>query len=83
MAELTAQQVDSLLDRLANDDAFRETFQKDPKAAVAELGLPPECAGCMGVKNLASKKAIAESREALRSQLVGTLAFNVHDLDAR
>lgn len=84
MAELTAKQVDSLLDKLANDDAFRSLFQTDTKAACAQLGLPPECAGCFsGVKNLASKETIANSRDALRTQLVGSLAFNVHDLDAR
>ena len=35
-----AQMLD-LLGRLANDDAFRNRFEKNPPAALAEVGIPP------------------------------------------
>jgi putative modified peptide len=35
-----AQMLD-LLGRLANDDAFRDRFEKNPPAALTEVGIPP------------------------------------------
>ena len=31
-----------LLDRLANDDGFRDRFEKKPSAALVEVGIPPD-----------------------------------------
>lgn len=36
-----AQMLD-LLGRLANDDDFRSRFEKNPPAALAEVGIPPD-----------------------------------------
>ncbi|HET9189569.1 MAG TPA: NHLP-related RiPP peptide [Rudaea sp.] len=36
-----AQMLD-LLGRLANDDGFRSRFEKNPSAALAEVGIPPD-----------------------------------------
>jgi putative modified peptide len=36
-----AQMLD-LLGRLANDDAFRDRFEKKPSAALVEVGIPPD-----------------------------------------
>ncbi len=36
-----AQMLD-LLGRLAKDDAFRDRFEKNPPAALAEVGIPPD-----------------------------------------
>ncbi|HEY9144258.1 MAG TPA: NHLP-related RiPP peptide [Arenimonas sp.] len=71
-----------LLDKLASDDDFRETFQKDPRKALAQVGHAPAADAsvkegiwsCMSVSKLADKKAIAESRDTLRKQLATTQA---------
>ena len=72
---------DKLLDKLSKDDDFRKKFQADPRAAVASLGyVTPEedfgiegqdpCLCLTGMSdNLASKEAIAKSRDKLREQL--------------
>ncbi|KFN49572.1 NHLP-related RiPP peptide [Arenimonas composti] len=70
--------VDKLLDKLATDDDFRAAFQNDPRQALASLGYGPAAdAGvqrgawmCLAVSQLASKDAIAASRDALRAQLL-------------
>jgi putative modified peptide len=75
--------VDTLLDKLSNDDAFRAQFQINPRAALAMVGhraaaeARDEDAGiwrCLGVTQLASKEAIRASREVLRRQLTASQA---------
>lgn len=66
-----------LLDKLASDDAFRDTFQKDPRKALAQVGHAPAADAsvkegiwsCMSVSKLADKQSIASSRDTLRKQL--------------
>jgi putative modified peptide len=70
---------DKLLDKLSHDDDFREQFQLDPHAALAQLGhATPDAdrgiAGtdpvvCMGSMQLASKDAIRAARADLHDQL--------------
>ncbi|PZO08002.1 MAG: putative modified peptide [Lysobacteraceae bacterium] len=70
--------VDTLLDKLSTDDAFRDQFQKDPRQALASVGhvdakdttVDEGAWACMGVNQLASKEAIKASRDALRTQLL-------------
>lgn len=73
---------DKLLDKLSSDDKFRERFQSDARAAVAELGYETPAADvglegsdpllCMSSGTaLASKEDIKASRAKLREQLSG------------
>ncbi|KAF1700553.1 NHLP-related RiPP peptide [Pseudoxanthomonas suwonensis] len=63
-----------LLDRLASDDAFRDLFSSDPRAALSSLGhevSAEETLACMRTNVLASKDEIASARDALRTRLTG------------
>jgi putative modified peptide len=83
--------VDALLDKLSTDDAFRDRFQADPRAALASLGdeearnAPPDAPGawaCCKVTKLASKEAITASRAELTKQLSGAVMFTPFKLQA-
>jgi putative modified peptide len=73
----------TLLDKLATDDAFRELFQKDATAALAQIGYAvPAGEGNGGVclqlaagESLASKESFARDRATMESRL-GGLPFN-------
>jgi putative modified peptide len=77
--------VATLLDKLGSDDTFRDLFQKNPAAALKQVGAPePEnCAACMTVTKLASKDTIKASSQALTAQLTGTLEQTPVTLNAR
>lgn len=90
--KLSEDTVDSLLDKLATDDDFRASFQKDPRAALAAVGHKPSADAkvvegawmCMGVSQLASKEAIKASRTALRQQLLAAKAgYNPISLEVK
>ena len=75
--------VDSLLEKLGSDDAFREQFQSSPRAALASLGHQAAASAkdgeagvwaCMATASLASKTSINDSRVALRQQLLTSMA---------
>lgn len=71
--------VDRLLDKLGSDDAFRDQFQADPRAAVESLGhrVAQEDAAdlmCLKCNSLADKKDIQASREGLRKELLSRTA---------
>jgi putative modified peptide len=76
--QLSEEVADRLLDRLATDDDFRATFQTDPRAALAAVGHAPAADSrvasgawsCLSVSSLASKEAIAASRDTIRRQLM-------------
>lgn len=76
---------DKLLDKLSNDDDFRALFEKNPRAALRQVGHetpeadrdvkgadPLVC--CYGIKTLASKEQIQAARAELKAQLT-TLPF--------
>lgn len=81
---LSEKTADALLDKLSSDDAFRSAFQADPRQALASLGHadaadPNIVEGawtCMAVRQLASKEAIRNARQALHRQL--TAARSAH-----
>ena len=81
--EPTKQQVDSLLDKLSNDDAFRKQFEGDPVAALMRLGVSIDAACCKDFTTLASKEELAQARESLQKTLASTLDQSVHKLEAR
>ena len=71
--------VDRLLDKLGSDDAFRDQFQADPRAAVASLGhrpAPGDAADLMCLKcaRLAGKEDIQKARDGLRKELLSSTA---------
>ncbi|HET6603996.1 MAG TPA: NHLP-related RiPP peptide [Xanthomonadaceae bacterium] len=74
--------VDALLDRLSSDDDFRERFQADPAAALAEVGAGDfEAASCLSVTRLASKEALRAARGALTAQLGSAMSQQPHKLE--
>jgi putative modified peptide len=77
--------VATLLDKLGSDDTFRDLFQKNPAAALKQIGVqePEAFAICMTVTKLASKDAIKASSHALTTQLTGTLGQQPITLNAR
>lgn len=75
--------VDKLLDKLYSDNEFREVFLRSPRIALAYLGhegasnASPSDQGawsCLQCKQLASPEAIKASRDALRQQLISSMA---------
>lgn len=75
--------VDKLLDKLYSDNEFREVFLRSPRIALAYLGhegasnaSPSEQGAwsCLQCKQLASPEAIKASRDALRQQLISSMA---------
>lgn len=75
--------VDKLLDKLSSDNEFREVFLRSPRVALAYLGhegasnASPGDEGawsCLQCKQLASPEEIKASRDALRKQLITSLA---------
>jgi putative modified peptide len=79
---LSPETADALLEKLATDDGFRALFQKDPRAALAQVGdkasadsaIEEGAWSCMAVGELASKETIQATRDALRKQLVSAQA---------
>lgn len=80
----TAEVADRLLDKLSSDDAFRDQFSNDPRAALASLGhvTPAEDVdkrgsdpiNCCTMKGpLASKEKIAAARAVLKTQLTSRI----------
>ena len=80
MAAIPADIADRLLDLLASDDAFRASFQKDPRAALEHLGYTTPATDngvggqdpmmCMdGARALPSKQQFRDARRRLRDQL--------------
>lgn len=73
-----------LLDLLSKDDAFRDAFAADPRAALIKAGLDEKQADaalvgptCLQVSTLASKEAIAAARDRLMHSLTSEAAHTV------
>jgi putative modified peptide len=85
--KLTTEQADALLDKLANDAAYRDLFQKDVAAAFALLPgapLPPpdlEPGCCLEPEKLASPEQILATRDALRKSLTSLVEYKPHLLE--
>ena len=75
--ELPADQAEALLKRLSTDDAFRDLFSKDPRAALAQIGHAPAADSKVGtgiweslkVTQLADKETIAKSLAELQQDV--------------
>lgn len=72
--KLPADVADRLLDRLIEDDGFRDRFQANPQAALAEVGytVSGDEWGCMQSKVLPSKETLRATRETLLQQFMTT-----------
>jgi putative modified peptide len=67
---LTKQQGLLLLSKLAQDDAFRNSFEQKPAEAMFRLGIPAELICCLPAKCLCSLKLDSkEAMERARKQL--------------
>ena len=73
---------DALLDKLSSDDKFRELFERNPRAALRQVGhdTPKDLEGIAGsdpvmclssADGLASKEKIQAARTELQAQLSG------------
>jgi len=91
--KLSAEVADKLLDRLSTDDDFRDLFEKNPRAALRQVGHETpaqhrEIRGsdpvmCANLKNgLASKEAIQAGRESMKAALTSVLPQGMFDLCA-
>ena len=72
-SKLSEATVDALLDRLAEDDAFRASFMANPKAATESLGTKDPATASLpsaAIARLAPKDAIRRSRGVLRQRLL-------------
>lgn len=79
--ELTAQQVETLLSRLANDDEFRAALEVDASAALKSAGLPETLAACFAKSpGLPAKSAARSAAAALSKAGDSTMAQNIHAL---
>lgn len=69
MAHHAPQDLDLLLDKLAGDDAFRQSFLGDPQGALDGLGIALDASLIPSVRCLPSKEVIAASRAAMKGKL--------------
>jgi len=67
----TSGELSNVLDKLANDDDFREQMLGDPVGALASIGITLDPAHVPDVRALPSKETIAADRDALHQQMVG------------
>lgn len=71
--KLSEKTIDAVLAKLATDDAFRASFQKNPRAATRALGIDDDAIDSLPetpVANLADKASFAKSSRQLRAQLL-------------
>ena len=77
MTTLTQDHASSLLDKLANDDAFREQLLADPVAAMASVGVKVDPATVPAVRRLPSKAEVGANSDALQSKLQGNSGMGI------
>lgn len=96
---LPADIAEKLLARLSEDDAFRDTFRRDPRRALAELGYEParqetgataEIAkdvdgpwSCLHGEGLPGKEEIQRMREKLQQELTASMSQFIFHVNLR
>jgi|CXWL01.1.fsa_nt_gi putative modified peptide len=74
---LTQDHASSLLDKLANDDAFREQLLGDPVAAMASVGVKVDPATVPAVRKLPSRAEVSANADALQGRLQGNSGMGI------
>ncbi|MBY0239583.1 MAG: NHLP-related RiPP peptide [Burkholderiaceae bacterium] len=78
MANFNPGDLDTLLDKLSSDDAFREQMLGNPAQALAGIGLNIDPAQIPAIRTLPSKDALAADRATIQAKLdsaAGALPF--------
>lgn len=65
----------TILDKLANDSAFRADLARDPVAALAGVGIALNPADVPAVRSLPSKERIAADLAAIKDKLESAAAM--------
>ncbi len=83
--DLTAAQVNTLLDKLTTDKAFHAAFSSDPAAALQSIDLPTTLAACVSKAALASQAAIAAGQKNIQTMLTDPKlsSQSIHNLAAQ
>jgi putative modified peptide len=68
---LTHETASALLDKLGNDDGFREHLLGDPVAAMESVGVKVDPASVPHVRKLPSKQEIQANAAAMKEKLNG------------
>lgn len=76
------QQLDTILDLLQNDTAFREKLLGDPVAALAAHGVTLDPAQIPAVRHLPSPQAIGQQRDAIKAKCDGKVGLAMFLLSA-
>ena len=71
MTKHTSDELSTVLDKLAKDDAFREHMLRDPVGALGGLGISLDPSQVPAVRSLPSKESIAADQTAMHSSIVG------------
>lgn len=66
----TPGELNTVLEKLANDDAFREQMLGDPVGALGSLGITLDPSHVPDVRSLPSKESIASDQGAFHQQMV-------------
>lgn len=74
MAMHSPSDLDTLLDKLATDDAFRDYLTRDPAGALGSIGISIDPGQVPAITTLPSKDAVARDRAVLRQKLDSTVA---------
>lgn len=61
--------IDTILQRLASDDGFREGMLGDPVRTLGALGVEVDQSQVPAVRSLPSKQAIAEAHDVLKEKI--------------
>lgn len=61
--------IDTILERLASDDAFREGMLGDPAGTLGALGVEVDASQVPAVRSLPSRQAIAEAHDTLKEKI--------------
>lgn len=81
---LPRDQGETLMRKLAEDDAFRHRFESDPAGALGEIGIDPSAvdAGCCKPRKLAAKEVFASVLKDIDGvQFQSAMSMHVHKLD--
>lgn len=78
METLVSSDIDTVLDKLSRDDAFRAWILDDPSAALDSIGVHIDPQDLPAVRSLPSKEVIMAARLAIKAKLAnsaGALPF--------